>query len=98
MLADARAFYDTFSTDTVVEADVRTEAKRLAKELFLNKGSSGEEVDGSIEITSATVNGQSYSATRTITKGERLRFLRLIIIMYDNDVALGGRGYYRGPR
>lgn len=97
MLDRARAFYQLFSGDASVEAEVRAEAKALAKELVLNQSVSGDSVDGSMLITSATVNGQSFAGSREMTKGQHLRLLTLIIKMYDEDVALSSRSYYRGP-
>lgn len=90
MLEHARAFYQLFSGDAVVEQQVRDEAKALGKEIFLDG-------NGGTEITSATVNGQSFGGISTMTKMQRFLLLRLIIRMFDEDVAISSRSYFRGP-
>lgn len=42
--------------------------------------------DAGREITSATVNGQSFSASVSITKSERLMMLDRVIWFYDNGI------------
>jgi len=62
--------------DSAAIANLRAEYSRLAQEIA---------VDGGGEITSATVNGQSFSKQPTMTKTERLSLLDQVLWRIDNN-------------
>jgi len=69
-------------------ANLRAEYSRLAQEIA---------VDGGGEITSATVNGQSFSKQPTMTKTERLSLLDQVLWRIDNNnFYQSRRTYYSG--
>ena len=80
----ARAIYSALASDSVAEAKIRAERSALALSL-------AEDPEKSFELTSATVNGQTFSGTRTMTNFDRLNMLGLIVAMYDNNGAISSR-------
>jgi hypothetical protein len=69
-------------------ANLRAEYSRLAQEIA---------VDGGGEITSATVNGQSFTKQPTMTKTERLSLLDQVLWRIDNNnFYQSRRTYYSG--
>jgi hypothetical protein len=58
---------------------IRSEYATIALEIATNP-------DAGREITSATVNGQSFSAAVKISKSERLAMLDRVIWFYDNGI------------
>lgn len=81
----ARQIYLVAKDDATLSAQVRTEYESLASS-FVNDG------ETAFELTSATVNGQSFSGNRTMTKGQRLRMLGLVIKMLSEDAAFSSEG------
>lgn len=47
--------------------------------------------DAGKEITSATVNGQSFTASVTMTKSDRFALLDKIVFFYDNGIKTSRR-------
>tara|TARA_R100000655_G_scaffold91563_1_gene132313 strand:+ start:418 stop:693 length:276 start_codon:yes stop_codon:yes gene_type:complete len=78
VIQTARAIYSVLQNDSAAEAKIRTEAAELALSIATNP-------DKSFELTSSTVNGQTFSGSRTMTNHDRLNLLSLIISMYDNN-------------
>lgn len=72
----AREIYLATKDDAPTVALVRAERTQLALDLALD-GEKGK------EITSATVNGQTFSAQVTITRKDRLTLLSQVVAMYD---------------
>lgn len=70
-------------------ATLKTEAEALALSILTNP-------DSAFELTSSTVNGQTFSGRRTMTNGERLDMLRLVIAQFENGCPLSttGRAYF----
>ena len=60
---------------------IRTEFAGLALSLATNPGATAL-------VTSATVNGQSFSAQPTMTNGQRLKLLRWIVACLNNGGAI----------
>jgi hypothetical protein len=87
MLSTARAIYIATKDDAAAVAAIRTEHSELA--LSIATG------DGASDVTSATVNGQSFSAQVTMTKTDRVRLLGLIVKMYDEGAAISSRSRAR---
>jgi len=74
--------------DAAAIAKLRAEYSRLAQEIA---------VDGGGEITSATVNGQSFSKQPTMTKTERLSVIdRALWHIDNNNFYQSRRTYYSG--
>ena len=69
---------DTRTSATAMAA-IRTECAALALEVSTSEAAGKE-------VTSATVNGQSFSASVTMSKLERYRMLRKVIWFYDNGI------------
>lgn len=68
----ARSIYLTIRDNPAAIAAIQEEASSLALSLATNP-------DASFELTSSTVNGQTFSGRRTMSNGDRLNMLRLII-------------------
>ena len=80
ILRTARAIYEAVKDDEMIVADIRCEYKRLA-------GKIATDVDYSAQITSASVNGQSFSKENTITHSQRLLMLGEVVRMFNNGFA-----------
>jgi len=76
LLSTAREVYEAIKDDEKIIADLRAERKSLAKSMMTD-------ASFSTQITSASVNGQSFSKTHNITNGQRLQMLGLVIRMAD---------------
>ena len=72
----ARSIYQTIACDASAIAVIRAEAKSLALSLATNP-------DSAFELTSSTVNGQTFSGRRTMTNAERMSLLRMIVNQAD---------------
>jgi hypothetical protein len=73
----AKAIYDALKTNDAAKQSVRDEYARLALEL-------ASDATSAVQITSATVNGQSYAGTVQMTKGDRLTMLQWVCWMFTN--------------
>jgi hypothetical protein len=58
---------------------IRSEYATIGLEIATN-------ADAGREITSATVNGQSFSASTTMSKIDRAKMLERVIWFYDNGI------------
>ena len=72
----AQTIYATLATNKAAEAEIRAEAISLARSI-------ATDANKSFELTSSTVNGQTFSGTRTMSNMQRLQLLGLIVNMYD---------------
>jgi len=72
----ARSIYQTICDNPAAIASVKAEAGALALSLATDP-------DASFELTSSTVNGQTFSGRRTMSNGDRLTMLRLILKQVD---------------
>lgn len=72
----AQTIYSTLAMDATAEAEIRAEAKALARSVATDSNTA-------FELTSSTVNGQTFSGTRTMTNMDRLQLLGLVVRMYD---------------
>ena len=72
----AQTIYATLATNKAAEAEIRAEAISLARSIAVDSNKS-------FELTSSTVNGQTFSGTRTMSNMQRLQLLGLIVNMYD---------------
>lgn len=79
--ATARSIYRATRNDAVAVAAIRAEYALLAVSLATDP-------DSAFELTSSTVNGQTFSGKRTTTNEERLALLSEIVWSYDNGQAL----------
>jgi len=70
-------------------AAIRTERAALASSIATNSQTA-------FELTSSTVNGQTFSGTRTMTNMERFRMLGQVVAMLDANKRVGsdGRAYF----
>lgn len=82
---DARSAYLSLCGSPAHLATLRTEAATLALSLLTNP-------DAAFELTSSTVNGQTFSGRRTMTNGERLQMIRLVIRQFELGRALSLTG------
>jgi len=80
----ARDIYLAVKDDSDSVAQIRKEQKRLAGEI-------ATEDNGGLDLTSATVNGQSYAGARSITKVQRLRILSNVLRMVDANAVPSSR-------
>lgn len=79
--AEANAHYMAIKDDAVACAAVRKEASSLGLSILTD-------ANGAAKITSATVNGQSFSSNGGISQQDRLRLLREIIRRLDHGGAI----------
>ena len=84
LFSTARRIYSALASDSDAEAQIRTELKTLALAIALepNKG---------FDLTSSSVNGQSFSGTRTITNNDRLTILTEVVKMFDKGGAISSK-------
>ena len=73
--------YAAIRGNAVSCAAIRTEFASLALSI-------ATDANASARITSATINGQSFSSSGGITQGERLKLLRWIVACIDNGAAI----------
>lgn len=86
---EARSAYLTLRGSPAHLATLRAEAETLTLSLLTNP-------DAAFELTSSTVNGQTFSGRRTMTNGDRLTMLRLVIKQFESGCPLSttGRAYF----
>jgi hypothetical protein len=73
----ANAIYSAIRQDARACAQIRAEYSSLALQLATDP-------DASARITSATVNGQTFSAQSSMTNAQRMLLLRQIIVCIDH--------------
>jgi len=79
--ATGNAIYSALKDDAAAVAKVRAELKTLALAITTDPASVAT-------VTSATVNGQSFTAQPTITTGQRLALLRWVVRCFDAGTAI----------
>jgi len=79
--ATARKIYRATCNSPSAAAQIRAEYAALALSIATDP-------DAAFELTSSTVNGQTFSGKRTTTNDERLALLSEIVWSYDNCQAL----------
>lgn len=80
LFATAREIYLVAKDNATLAAAVTTERDALASSLV-------NDSETAFEITNATVNGQSFGGTRTMSKLQRLRMLGLVAKMLSEGAA-----------
>lgn len=73
----AQRIYFALKDNTTAENQIRAEYESLALDAATNS-------NFNFELTSSTVNGQSFSGNNTMTKGDRLEMLGSVVAMFDN--------------
>jgi hypothetical protein len=84
MRKTANAIYQAIKDDSSAVAEVRAEYKALAKEVATSPS-------GGQELTSATVNGQSFSSSTTMSKIQRLKMLAMLIRALDQEAPISNQ-------
>jgi hypothetical protein len=72
----AKTIFKATKDDAAAVTKIRAEWKDLALAIATDPSASQT-------VTSATVNGQTFTAGQTMTQGNRLRLLGLVVAMYD---------------
>lgn len=78
VFADARTIYLALKDNATAEAAIRAELATLALSIATDP-------NASMTITSSTVNGQSFTASASITQRQRMQMLSLIVKMFDAE-------------
>lgn len=81
LVQTANAIYKAICKDVSAQAQIRREFSSLAVSIATDP-------DATAQITSATVNGQTFSATSTMTNGQRLELLRLVVSCLDRRTTI----------
>ena len=81
MVRLARTIYLTLRDDAPAIALMLAEAKSLALSLATDPNTA-------FELTSSTVNGQTFSGTRSMTNKDRLAMLRLVLRQVESGCPL----------
>ena len=81
MVRLARTIYLTLCEDASAIAQLRAESKSLALALATDPNTA-------FELTSSTVNGQTFSGTRSMSNKDRLAMLRLILRQVESGCPL----------
>lgn len=79
----ANAIYLAFKDDKAAEEQIRERYKAVAMEVAM-----GED---RMEVTSFTVNGQSAAGENSMTRGELLELLELVVWCFDNNSTISRR-------
>jgi hypothetical protein len=78
ILGSARSIYSATKDNATAVAQIRAEYSALALAIATDPGASQI-------VTSATVNGQTFTSAQGITQGNRLRLLQYVVKMYDTN-------------
>lgn len=73
--------YHAIKCDATACASIRREFSALALQIATDPNASAR-------VTSATVNGQTFSAQSTMTNAQRLKLLRWIVACLDNGMPI----------
>lgn len=79
--ATARIIYQATKDSAEAVAAIRAELTALALSIATDP-------NAAFELTSSTVNGQTFSGKRTMTNQDRLGLLRQVVWSYDNEQQL----------
>jgi hypothetical protein len=74
--SDANAIFHAVRDDGAAQAKIRAEFKRLAVLIATDPSASAR-------ITSATIDGQTFSSQAAMTEGQRLNLLRRVVACLD---------------
>ena len=74
--SDANAIYHAVKDDGAAQAKIRAEFRRLAVLIATDPTASAR-------ITSATIDGQTFSSQPTMTEGQRMQLLRRVVAALD---------------
>jgi hypothetical protein len=74
--SDANAIYAAVKDDGAAQAKIRAEFRRLAVLIATDPTASAR-------ITSATIDGQTFSSQPTMTEGQRMQLLRRVVAALD---------------
>lgn len=85
LFQQAQVIYDAIKSDSSAMATVRTEYSALAIAIATDP-------DKSMALTSATVNGQTFGGTRTMTNNQRLLMLRDVVAMINQGAMASENG------
>lgn len=78
LIQTANSIYHALKNDGQACAKIRKELTTLALSIATDPAASAT-------VTSATVNGQSFSSTPLMTNGQRLSLLRYVVACLDNN-------------
>ena len=81
---EANSHYRAIKNDLTAQAAVRSAFSTLSSARL-----TGDK--GGVNITSATVNGQSFAGTIYLSKGDRLALLNRVVWMLDNGGPISKR-------
>jgi hypothetical protein len=81
LVAQANAIYMAICDDPQARAKIKAEYKSLAISIATDPNASAQ-------ITSSTVNGQTFSARQSMTNSERLSLLRLVVSCIDRGAII----------
>jgi len=73
---DANAIYYAIKDDAAAQATIRAEFRRLAVLIATDPNASAR-------VTSATIDGQTFSSQAVMTEGQRLNLLRRVVACLD---------------
>ena len=71
----ARTIYLALRDDATAQAKIQQELSTLALAIVTDP-------NASMKITSATVNGQTFSGQQTMTQAERMQMLSMVVKMF----------------
>jgi hypothetical protein len=74
--SDANAIFAAISDDAAAQAKIRQEFKRLAVLIATDPNASAR-------ISSATIDGQTFTSQSPMTEGQRLTLLRRVVACMD---------------
>ena len=84
LYSTARSIYVSLADDEKSMAAIRDERKSLALSIATDP-------NGATQVTSATVNGQTFTAMQGMKASERLRVLSLVCAMSDVGTPISGQ-------
>jgi hypothetical protein len=74
--SDANAIFQAIRDDGAAQAKIRAEFRRLALLIATDPAASAR-------VTSATIDGQTFSSQSLMTEGQRLTLLRRVVAALD---------------
>lgn len=84
LITTARAIYQAAKNNESLSSRIRCEYNELAEKIALDP-------NAGVHVTSATVNGQSFSKTTTMTNNDRLIMLSQVVAMLKIGAATSSR-------
>ena len=82
----ARNIYLAVRNDSTATAEIRTAHSELATAMATDR-------DASFDLTSSTVNGQSFAGVRNMTNAQRFNMLSLVVSMLDEAEAVSNESF-----